>query len=116
MEKSPYGRPANVNNASLQTFLTYRRAKEESPCNELVVTDICVILPGKGERPPHSFYKIDKNLNRGMVGSDVYVCYKKSMNRPNAIIYEPGSAICFCYATFFPWTMDMIGDFPRLFM
>jgi hypothetical protein len=33
---------------------------------------------------------IDKTLNKGMVGSDVYLCYKKSMNRPNLISYKPG--------------------------
>ncbi|CAG0919302.1 unnamed protein product, partial [Notodromas monacha] len=89
LERTPNGHMANVNNASVKTFMSYRRAKEEAPCNELVVTDICVILPKMGERPPHCFYRIDRNLNRGMIGSDVYVCYKKSMNRPNLVIYEP---------------------------
>lgn len=35
-----------------------------SPCNELVVMDICVIIASKGEEPPHSFKKIEKTLNR----------------------------------------------------
>ena len=64
---TPEGRPANVNNASAKTFLTYRRAAENMPCNELVVTDVCVILQNKGERPPHAFCLILKNLNKGMV-------------------------------------------------
>src|SRR2546426_956622 len=76
------GRPANVNNSGSCTFLTFRRAKENAPCNQLVVTDICVLLMNKGETPPHAFCLIRKNLNKGMVGSDVFICYKKSMNRP----------------------------------
>lgn len=83
------GRPANVNNSGSRTFLTYRRAMENAPCNQLVVTDICVILTNKGETPPHAFCRINKNLNKGVMGSDVFLCYKKSMNRPDLICYKP---------------------------
>ncbi|PSN49786.1 hypothetical protein C0J52_01385 [Blattella germanica] len=86
---TPGGRVANVNNSGAKTFVTYRRAPASMPCNELVVTDICVILTNKGESPPHAFCMINKNLNKGMVGSDVYLCYKKSMNRANLISYKP---------------------------
>lgn len=89
LKKTPYGRPANVNNSGSRTFLTFRRASENAPCNQLVVTDLCVILANKGETPPHAYCKIDRNLNKGMVGSDVFLCYKKSMNRPSLICYEP---------------------------
>lgn len=89
LKKTPYGRPANVNNSGSRTFLTFRRAPENAPCNQLVVTDICVILANKGETPPHAYCKIDRNLNKGMVGSDIFLCYKKSMNRPDLICYEP---------------------------
>ncbi|XP_035218494.1 C-myc promoter-binding protein-like [Stegodyphus dumicola] len=87
---TPYGRSANVNNSGSKTFITYRRAAENAPCNQLVVTDICVILANKGENPPHAFCKINKNLNKGVLGSDVYLCYKKSMNRPDLLCYKPG--------------------------
>ncbi|XP_055954138.1 C-myc promoter-binding protein-like [Argiope bruennichi] len=87
---TPYGRSANVNNSGSKTFITYRRAHENAPCNQLVVTDICIILANKGENPPHAFCKIDKNLNKGVVGSDVFLCYKKSMNRPDLLSYKPG--------------------------
>ena len=40
--------------------------------------------------PPHAFCKIDKTLNKGMVGSDVYICYKKSMAKKDTIAYKPG--------------------------
>lgn len=87
--ETPEGRVANVNNSSSRTFLTYRRAKPNVPCNELVVTDLCIIIPSKTEKPPHAFCQIHKTLNRGMMGSDVFLCYKKSMNRPKLISYQP---------------------------
>ncbi|XP_049530518.1 DENN domain-containing protein Crag isoform X1 [Anopheles darlingi] len=86
---TPGDRLANVNNSSAKTFLTFRRAPNDMPCNELVVTDLCVVVPSKGEKPPHAFCMIHKTLNKGLMGSDVYLCYKKSMNRPKLISYEP---------------------------
>lgn len=44
---TPNGRVANVNNSGSKTFITYRRAPENAPCNQLVVTDICVIIANK---------------------------------------------------------------------
>ncbi|KAM8720453.1 hypothetical protein ACLKA7_006491 [Drosophila subpalustris] len=87
--ETPGGRVANVNNSSAKTFLTYRRARPDMPCNELVVTELCVIVQSKGERPPHAYCLIYKTLNKGYVGSDVYLCYKKSMYRPKHISYKP---------------------------
>lgn len=89
VHETPGQRVANVNNSSAKTFLTYRRAKPNMPCNELVVTDLCVIVPSKGERPPHAFCQIHKTLNRAIIGNDVFLCYKKSMNRPKLISYQP---------------------------
>ncbi|XP_011179058.1 DENN domain-containing protein Crag isoform X2 [Zeugodacus cucurbitae] len=87
--ETPGGRIANVNNSSSKIYLTYRRARPDMPCNELVVTDLCVIVQSKGERPPHAFCLIYKTLNKGYMGSDVYLCYKKSMYRPKLISYQP---------------------------
>lgn len=87
--ETPGQRIANVNNSTSKIFITYRRAKPEMPCNELVVTDLCVIVPGKGETVPHAFCQIPKTLNKGMMGNDVFLCYKKSMNRPKCISYQP---------------------------
>lgn len=95
--ETPAGRIANVNNSSSKTFLTYRRARNDLPCNELVVTDICVIISSKGEKPPHAFCLIYKSLNKSFTGSDVYLCYKKSMYRPKHISYQP--AILLRYPT-----------------
>ncbi|PAV58665.1 hypothetical protein WR25_10047 [Diploscapter pachys] len=89
IDKTPFGRPANVNNASQAIYLTYRRAPPANPPSAFVVTDICIILSNKGEIPPHTFYKIPKNLNKGMVGSDVYICYKKSQGLSNRLTYMP---------------------------
>lgn len=87
--ETPKGHLANVNNSTSRIFVTYRRASRKMPCNSLVVTDICVILTNKGETPPHAFCVINKNLNKGMLGSDVFLCYKKSMNRANLISFKP---------------------------
>ncbi|VDM36820.1 unnamed protein product [Toxocara canis] len=86
---TPFGRPANVNNASQGVYLTYRRAQPNSAPSQLVVTHICVILSNKGETAPHTYYKIPKNLNKGMVGSDVYMCYKKSQGTSKRLAYKP---------------------------
>lgn len=95
---------ANVNNSSSKIFITYRRGNTEMPCNALVVTDICVVIASKGESPPHAFCCINKNLNRGIVGSDVFLCYKKSMNRAKSITYKP--------EILFRYPMKDISNFP----
>lgn len=87
--KTPGDRLANVNNSSSKIFLTYRRARDDMPMNDLVVTDLCVLIPGKGEKVPHAYCQIHKTLNKGMMGNDVFLCYKKSMNRPKCISYQP---------------------------
>uniref|UniRef100_A0A1I7XS09 UDENN domain-containing protein n=1 Tax=Heterorhabditis bacteriophora TaxID=37862 RepID=A0A1I7XS09_HETBA len=100
VQTTPFGRPANVNNASQGIFLTYRRALPSSAPSQFVVTDICVILANKGEIPLHTYYKIPKNLNKvslhnmeqsekGMLGSDVYICYKKSQCSTKRLAYKP---------------------------
>ncbi|XP_006864533.1 PREDICTED: DENN domain-containing protein 4C [Chrysochloris asiatica] len=93
IQATPYGRCANVNNSSTTSqriFITYRRASPIRPQNSLAVTDICVIVTSKGETPPHTFCKVDKNLNCGMWGSSVFLCYKKSVPASNAIAYKAG--------------------------
>ncbi|KPJ13518.1 C-myc promoter-binding protein [Papilio machaon] len=94
------GRVANVNNSTAKTFITYRRAHHTAPCNALVVVDVCVVVTSRGEMPPHAFCMINKNLNKGLIGSDVFLCYKKSMNRPPLIAYKPEvlfSDVFLCY-------------------
>ena len=72
IQATPYGRCANVNNSSANSqriFINFRRGPPVQPQNSLAVTDICVIVTSKGETPPHTFCKVEKNLNCGMVSS-----------------------------------------------
>ena len=90
VEFTPHGHIANINNSNTaSTFITYRRAEEVNPCNEFVIMDLAVIVTNKGETPPHTFIKIDKSLNRGMVGSEVFLCFKRSMNKADFVSYKP---------------------------
>lgn len=86
---TPFGNSANVNNASKALYLTYKRAIPNSSPNQLVLTDIKVILDDKGEIAPHTYYKIPRNLNNGFIGSNVYICYKKSKGSTRALAYKP---------------------------
>ncbi|XP_048852034.1 DENN domain-containing protein 4C-like isoform X1 [Brienomyrus brachyistius] len=93
IQATPYGRCANVNNSSATSqriFLTFRRAQPVQPQNSLAVTDVCIIIGSKGETPPHTFCKVVKNLNAGMWGSSVFLCYKKSVSSSNSIPYTAG--------------------------
>uniref|UniRef100_A0A1A8PH61 DENN/MADD domain containing 4A n=1 Tax=Nothobranchius rachovii TaxID=451742 RepID=A0A1A8PH61_9TELE len=91
VQTTPSGRPANISSSSSQRiYITYRRAPKSQPHTSLAVTDVCVIIPAKGETPPHTFCKVDKNLNSSMWGSSVYLCYKKSLAKANTIAYKAG--------------------------
>uniref|UniRef100_A0A0K0DIL7 UDENN domain-containing protein n=1 Tax=Angiostrongylus cantonensis TaxID=6313 RepID=A0A0K0DIL7_ANGCA len=110
VQTTPFGRPANVNNASQNIFLTYRRAVPSSAPSQFVVTDICVILANKGEIPLHTYYKIPKNLNKGMVGSDVYICYKKSQCSTKRLAYKPTVSIFSCVTAVLDYFPKAKGD------
>ncbi|XP_039217871.1 C-myc promoter-binding protein isoform X1 [Crotalus tigris] len=92
IQTTPSGRPANISSgaSSQKVYLTYRRALENMTQNTLAVTDICIIIPSKGETPPHTFCKVDKNLNNSMWGLAAYLCYKKSVAKTNTISYKAG--------------------------
>ncbi|XP_030045645.1 LOW QUALITY PROTEIN: C-myc promoter-binding protein [Microcaecilia unicolor] len=92
VQTTPNGHSGSIsgNTSSQKVFITYRRASENMTQNSLAVTDICIIIPSKGETPPHTFCKVDKNLNNSMWGSAVYLCYKKSVAKTNAISYKAG--------------------------
>ncbi|KAM3625544.1 uncharacterized protein V6R79_013772 [Siganus canaliculatus] len=88
---TPTGRPANISgNSSQRIYITYRRAPDSQQHTALAVTDICIIIPSKGETPPHTFCKVERNLNSSMWGSAVYLCYKKSVAKTNTIAYKAG--------------------------
>lgn len=56
----------------------------------MVVIDICVIVISKGEIFFYIFCKVDKNLNCGMWGFSVFLCYKKFVFVLNVIVYKVG--------------------------
>nr|XP_027203828.1 DENN domain-containing protein 4C-like isoform X2 [Dermatophagoides pteronyssinus] len=93
IKRTPSGFPANLNErvGTTKVYLTYRRSKKKTHYNQLVVSDICVILTSKNESPPHAFCMIEKNLNKGYLAlrSDAYLCYKKCMDRPPHLLYNP---------------------------
>eukprot|EP00064_Thunnus_orientalis_P026347 superscaffoldBa00016423_g26848 len=66
----------------------YRRAQDSQGLHTLGVTDIALLLPSKAEVAPHTFCRVDKNLNTGMWGPALYVCYKRAVAKANALVYE----------------------------
>lgn len=86
IQSTPYGRPANISGStsSQKIYITYRRACENMTQNTLAVTDICIIIPSKGESPPHTFCKVDKNLNNSMV-SDSFALIKLATDEQTII-------------------------------
>lgn len=93
LDTTPYSRSANLNSGGpghQRTFLVYRRAAEPQGHNALGVTDICLIMPSKGESTPHTFCRVDKNLNTSMWGPALFLCYKIAMAKANTLVYEAG--------------------------
>nr|XP_033780023.1 DENN domain-containing protein 4B isoform X1 [Geotrypetes seraphini]XP_033780024.1 DENN domain-containing protein 4B isoform X1 [Geotrypetes seraphini]XP_033780025.1 DENN domain-containing protein 4B isoform X1 [Geotrypetes seraphini]XP_033780026.1 DENN domain-containing protein 4B isoform X1 [Geotrypetes seraphini]XP_033780027.1 DENN domain-containing protein 4B isoform X1 [Geotrypetes seraphini] len=93
IDTTPYSHSANLNSGGPghhRTFLTYRRAPQSQGLNTPGVTDICIIIPSKGESTPHTFCRVDKNLNTAMWGPALFLCYKKSMSKAHSLVYEAG--------------------------
>ncbi|KAJ6656944.1 hypothetical protein lerEdw1_002945 [Lerista edwardsae] len=93
IDTTPYSHSANVASGGpghQRTFLTYRRANESQGYSTLGITDICLIMPSKGESTPHTFCRVDRNLNAGMWGPALYLCYKKALAKGNILVYEAG--------------------------
>ncbi|XP_030042943.1 DENN domain-containing protein 4B isoform X2 [Microcaecilia unicolor] len=93
IDTTPYSHSANLNSGGPghhRTFLMYRRAPRSQGLNTPGVTDICIIIPSKGESSPHTFCRVDKNLNTAMWGPALFLCYKKSMSKAHSLVYEAG--------------------------
>uniref|UniRef100_A0A673YHL8 DENN domain containing 4B n=1 Tax=Salmo trutta TaxID=8032 RepID=A0A673YHL8_SALTR len=93
IETTPYSRSASLSfggPATHRTFLTYRRAPESQALHTLGVTDISLLLPSKGEVAAHTFCRVEKNLNTGIWGPALYLCYKRAVAKANALVYEAG--------------------------
>lgn len=80
IETTPYSRSASLSAGGAPTahrvFLTYRRAPDSQGLHTLGVTDITLLLPSKGEVAPHTFCRVDKNLNTGMVSAGRRGCFR----------------------------------------
>uniref|UniRef100_A0A8C2SNJ8 MABP domain-containing protein n=1 Tax=Coturnix japonica TaxID=93934 RepID=A0A8C2SNJ8_COTJA len=68
LDTTPYSRSANLGSGgpgSPRWFLCYRRA--ERGHNALGVTELCLVMPSKGESTPHTFSRVPRSLNCGTV-------------------------------------------------
>nr|XP_060613973.1 DENN domain-containing protein 4B [Anolis sagrei ordinatus]XP_060613974.1 DENN domain-containing protein 4B [Anolis sagrei ordinatus] len=93
VDTTPYSHSANLASGSpghQRTFLMYRRATEGQAHSTLGITDICLIMPSKGESTPHTFCRVDRNLNAGMWGPALFICYKVALAKGNTLVYEAG--------------------------
>ncbi|XP_078012245.1 DENN domain-containing protein 4B isoform X5 [Phascolarctos cinereus] len=91
LETTPYSHSANLappGPGHPRTYLTYRRAAEGAGLHALGITDLCLILPSKGEGTPHTYCRLPRNLNPGMWGPAVYLCYKVGLAKANTLVYE----------------------------
>ncbi|XP_024105567.2 DENN domain-containing protein 4B isoform X7 [Pongo abelii] len=69
LDTTPYSHSANLSPPGPghpRTYLTYRRAAEGAGLHALGVTDLCLVLPSKGEGTPHTYCRLPRNLNPGM--------------------------------------------------
>ncbi|KAM9293981.1 DENN domain-containing protein 4B [Gastrophryne carolinensis] len=111
VDTTPYSHSANLSSGAPgqpRTFLTFKRAPESHGLNTLGVMDVCVINPGKGDSTPHTFCKVDRNLNTSMFGSPLFLCYKKAMAKVHRLVYEAG------VISRFPETDSETFPFPEL--
>ncbi|XP_053560137.1 DENN domain-containing protein 4B isoform X2 [Bombina bombina] len=93
IDNTPYSHSANLSSGGpghQRSYLTFKRAPESLGVNTLGVMDICIINPSKGESTPHTFCKVDRNLNTSMFGPDLFLCYKKAMTKTHSLVYEAG--------------------------
>uniref|UniRef100_A0AC35U016 Protein kinase domain-containing protein n=1 Tax=Rhabditophanes sp. KR3021 TaxID=114890 RepID=A0AC35U016_9BILA len=71
------GNCASISNTFLKKlFVVYKRA-DSIDGSGMIVADICIINESKGDLTPASFFKINKNLNKEMTGTDIFICFRK---------------------------------------
>ncbi|XP_044122329.1 DENN domain-containing protein 4B isoform X5 [Neovison vison] len=102
LDTTPYSHSANLappGPGHPRTYLTCRRAAEGAGLHALGITDLCLVLPSKGEGTPHTYCRLARNLNPGMLcvcllsflgqwGPAVYLCYKVGLAKANTLVYE----------------------------
>ena len=98
LDTTPYSHSANLappGPGHPRTYLMYRRAAEGAGLHALGITDLCLVLPSKGEGTPHTYCRLPRNLNPGMWGPAVYLCYKVGLAKANTLVYEAGEWLLF---------------------
>lgn len=78
LDTTPYSHSANLappGPGHPRTYLTYRRAAEGAGLHALGITDLCLVLPSKGEGTPHTYCRLPRNLNPGMVSGAGATCW-----------------------------------------
>ncbi|XP_077111228.1 DENN domain-containing protein 4B isoform X1 [Ranitomeya variabilis] len=111
IDTTPYSHSANLSSGAPghpKTFLIYKRAPESLGLNTLGVMDICIINPSKGDSTPHTFCKVNRNLNTSMFGPALFLCYKKATAKVHSLVYEAG------VISRFPETDSEMFSFPEL--
>uniref|UniRef100_A0A673TTD9 DENN domain containing 4B n=2 Tax=Suricata suricatta TaxID=37032 RepID=A0A673TTD9_SURSU len=91
LDTTPYSHSANLappGPGHPRTYLTYRRAAEGAGLHALGITDLCLVLPSKGEGTPHTYCRLPRSLNPGMWGPAVHLCYKVGLAKANTLVYE----------------------------
>ncbi|XP_034865524.1 DENN domain-containing protein 4B isoform X3 [Mirounga leonina] len=91
LDTTPYSHSANLappGPGHPRTYLTCRRAAEGAGLHALGITDLCLVLPSKGEGTPHTYCRLPRNLNPGMWGPAVFLCYKVGLAKANTLVYE----------------------------
>nr|XP_055180107.1 DENN domain-containing protein 4B isoform X4 [Nyctereutes procyonoides] len=91
LDTTPYSHSANLappGPGHPRTYLTCRRAAEGAGLHALGITDVCLVLPSKGEGTPHTYCRLPRNLNPGVWGPAVYLCYKVGLAKAHTLVYE----------------------------
>ena len=90
IDKTPYGRSANVNNSTtFNSTPLYLKVKRDVQ-SPYVITDLAVVLANKGEEEPLGYSRLNENLNRGVVGSTVYIAFKQRPKSVHRASYRQG--------------------------
>lgn len=119
VETTPYSRSASLTSgggpAAHRVFLTYRRALDTQGLHTLGITDIGLLLPSKGEVAPHTFCRVDKNLNTSMVGVGGGACFPTAV-KPVLINVFVSSGVrpCLCatrerWLKLTPWSTNPVS-------
>ena len=89
IDRTPYGRSANVNNSTtFNSTPLYLKVKRDIQ-SPFVITDLAIVIANKGEEEPLGYSRLNENLNRGMVGSTVYIAFKQRPKNVHRASYRP---------------------------